>query len=173
MPWPRVGRRWDERGQAISFLSCQGTTGSPKGATLSHYNIVNNANMIGQRLRLHQKVRGCWPSKGFLAPCRGGGLLDSPCWLEELGFWPCSRPSSCFHLQTPEESRIVLPSPLYHCLGSVGGTMVSLMHGITLILCSPVFEGKKTLEAVSRERWASVGSYLWAYKILLFLIPGP
>lgn len=67
------------------FLSCHdpiniqftsGTTGSPKGATLSHYNIVNNANMIGQRLRLHQK--------------------------------------------TPEESRVVLPSPLYHCLGSVG-----------------------------------------------------
>lgn len=30
--------------------------------------------------------------------------------------------------------------------------MVSLMHGVTLILCSPVFEGKKTLEAISRER---------------------
>ncbi|XP_025136116.3 medium-chain acyl-CoA ligase ACSF2, mitochondrial isoform X2 [Bubalus bubalis] len=108
------------------FLSCHdpiniqftsGTTGSPKGATLSHYNIVNNANMIGQRLRLHQKM--------------------------------------------PEESRIVLPSPLYHCLGSVGGTMVSLVHGVTLILCSPVFEGKKTLEAISRERaigeWESTG----------------
>ncbi|XP_055263549.1 medium-chain acyl-CoA ligase ACSF2, mitochondrial [Moschus berezovskii] len=104
------------------FLSCHdpiniqftsGTTGSPKGATLSHYNIVNNANMIGQRLRLQQK--------------------------------------------TPEESRVVLPSPLYHCLGSVGGTMVSLIHGVTLILCSPVFEGKKTLEAISRER----GSFLY------------
>lgn len=67
----------------------------------------------------------------------------------------------------------MLPSPLYHCLGSVGGTMVSLVHGVTLILCSPVFEGKKTLEAISRERWASVGSYLWADKILLFLTPGP
>ncbi|XP_059937375.1 medium-chain acyl-CoA ligase ACSF2, mitochondrial isoform X3 [Mesoplodon densirostris] len=90
----------------IQFTS--GTTGSPKGATLSHYNIVNNSNMIGQRLRLYQKP--------------------------------------------PDKSRVVLPNPLYHCLGSVGGTMVSLMHGVTLILSSPVFDGKKALEAISRER---------------------
>uniref|UniRef100_A0A8C5W9I8 Medium-chain acyl-CoA ligase ACSF2, mitochondrial n=1 Tax=Microcebus murinus TaxID=30608 RepID=A0A8C5W9I8_MICMU len=99
------------------FLSCHdpiniqftsGTTGSPKGATLSHYNIVNNSNMIGERLKLHQKK--------------------------------------------PEELRVILPSPLYHCLGSVGGTMVCIMHGATLILSSPIFNGKKALEAVSRER---------------------
>uniref|UniRef100_A0A480N5L4 Medium-chain acyl-CoA ligase ACSF2, mitochondrial n=1 Tax=Sus scrofa TaxID=9823 RepID=A0A480N5L4_PIG len=104
------------------FLSCHdpiniqftsGTTGSPKGATLSHYNIVNNSNMIGERLQLSQK--------------------------------------------TAEKSRMVLPTPLYHCLGSVGGTMVSLMHGVTLILSSPVFDGKKALEAISRER----GSFLY------------
>ncbi|NWV02570.1 ACSF2 synthetase, partial [Ptilonorhynchus violaceus] len=34
----------------IQFTS--GTTGSPKGATLSHRNIVNNANLIGERLGL-------------------------------------------------------------------------------------------------------------------------
>ncbi|GAB5580906.1 medium-chain acyl-CoA ligase ACSF2 [Prionailurus iriomotensis] len=99
------------------FLSCHdpiniqftsGTTGSPKGATLSHYNIVNNSNMIGDRLRLH--------------------------------------------LKTSEDLRIILPSPLYHCLGSVGGTMVSLMYGATLILPCPTFDGKKALEAISKER---------------------
>ncbi|XP_073091557.1 medium-chain acyl-CoA ligase ACSF2, mitochondrial isoform X2 [Manis javanica] len=104
------------------FLSCHdpiniqftsGTTGSPKGATLSHHNIVNNSNMIGERLRLHMK--------------------------------------------TPESSRVVLPSPLYHCLGSVGGTIVSMMYGVTLILSSPIFDGKKALEAISRER----GSFLY------------
>ncbi|XP_014302940.1 acyl-CoA synthetase family member 2, mitochondrial [Myotis lucifugus] len=104
------------------FLSCHdpvniqftsGTTGSPKGATLSHYNIVNNANIIGERMKLH--------------------------------------------LKTPEESRVILPTPLYHCLGSVGGTMVSMMHGVTLILSSPIFDGKKALEAVSKER----GSFLY------------
>ncbi|XP_028935792.1 medium-chain acyl-CoA ligase ACSF2, mitochondrial isoform X3 [Ornithorhynchus anatinus] len=97
-----------------SSLSCQdpiniqftsGTTGSPKGATLSHHNIVNNANNFGRRLKLHEG-----------------------------------------------EPRIVLPSPLYHCLGSVGGTMVSIVLGTTLILASPSFQGKKTLEAITRER---------------------
>ncbi|XP_045840780.1 medium-chain acyl-CoA ligase ACSF2, mitochondrial isoform X1 [Meles meles] len=104
------------------FLSCHdpiniqftsGTTGRPKGATLSHYNIVNNSNLIGKRLKLH--------------------------------------------LKKPEEIRMVLPSPLYHCLGSVGGTMVSLTHGTTLILSSPTFDGKKVLETISKER----GSFLY------------
>lgn len=49
---------------------------------------------------------------------------------------------------------MILPTPLYHCLGSVGGTMVSMMHGVTLILSSPIFDGKKALEAVHNERWA-------------------
>ncbi|XP_055113514.1 medium-chain acyl-CoA ligase ACSF2, mitochondrial isoform X7 [Symphalangus syndactylus] len=104
------------------FLSCHdpiniqftsGTTGSPKGATLSHYNIVNNSSMLGERLKLHEK--------------------------------------------TPEQLRMILPSPLYHCLGSVGGTMMCLMYGATLILASPIFNGKKALEAISRER----GSFLY------------
>ncbi|XP_069338498.1 medium-chain acyl-CoA ligase ACSF2, mitochondrial isoform X2 [Eulemur rufifrons] len=92
----------------INILFTSGTTGSPKGATLSHYNIVNNSNMIGERLRLH--------------------------------------------LKTAEELRVILPSPLYHCLGSVGGTMTCILHGATLILSSPIFNGKKALEAISRER---------------------
>ncbi|KAM9597143.1 medium-chain acyl-CoA ligase ACSF2, mitochondrial [Trichechus inunguis] len=104
------------------FLSCHdpiniqftsGTTGSPKGATLSHYNIVNNSNMIGERLKMH--------------------------------------------LKKPEDLRLVLPNPLYHCLGSVGGTMVSVMHGTTLILSSPSFNSKMVLEAISKER----GSFLY------------
>ncbi|XP_030663812.1 medium-chain acyl-CoA ligase ACSF2, mitochondrial [Nomascus leucogenys] len=104
------------------FLSCHdpiniqftsGTTGSPKGATLSHYNIVNNSSMLGERLKLHEK--------------------------------------------TPEQLRMILPSPLYHCLGSVGGTMMCLMYGATLILASPVYNAKKALEAISRER----GSFLY------------
>ncbi|XP_048645079.1 medium-chain acyl-CoA ligase ACSF2, mitochondrial isoform X3 [Marmota marmota marmota] len=104
------------------FLSCHdpiniqftsGTTGSPKGATLSHYNIVNNSNMIGQRLKMHVKP--------------------------------------------PEELRVVMPCPLYHCLGSVGGTMMCLMHGATLLLSSPSFNGKKALEAITREK----GSFIY------------
>ncbi|XP_004608725.2 medium-chain acyl-CoA ligase ACSF2, mitochondrial [Sorex araneus] len=97
----------------INILFTSGTTGNPKGATLSHFNIVNNSNMIGERMKLQHK--------------------------------------------SPEQLRAVLPSPLYHCLGSVGGTMVSLMYGVTLILSSPTFDGKKALEAISKER----GAYLY------------
>lgn len=41
-----------------SIMPCilQGTTGSPKGATLSHSNIVNNANLIGMRLGFTEQV---------------------------------------------------------------------------------------------------------------------
>lgn len=104
------------------FLSCHdpvniqftsGTTGRPKGATLSHYNIVNNSYFSGRRIQMH--------------------------------------------LKSPGSSRHILPCPLYHCLGSVGGTMMSIVHGATLILSSPSFDGKKALEAISRER----GSFLY------------
>ncbi|XP_005394228.1 PREDICTED: acyl-CoA synthetase family member 2, mitochondrial isoform X2 [Chinchilla lanigera] len=102
---------------AQQFLSCydpiniqftSGTTGSPKGATLSHHNIVNNSDLMGQRLRMPVKP--------------------------------------------PQELRVVLPCPLYHCLGSVGGTMVCVLNGATLLLSSPSFNGKKALEAISREK---------------------
>jgi fatty-acyl-CoA synthase len=43
----------------IQFTS--GTTGSPKGATLSHHNIVNNGFFIGERMRLTPADRLCIP----------------------------------------------------------------------------------------------------------------
>ncbi|KFU93427.1 hypothetical protein M959_10577, partial [Chaetura pelagica] len=87
----------------IQFTS--GTTGSPKGATLSHRNIVNNANLIGQRLGI-----------------------------------------------TGQDYRCVMPAPLYHCLGSVGGSMVMALHGSSCFFSSPSFEARAALDAVSRER---------------------
>jgi fatty-acyl-CoA synthase len=43
----------------IQFTS--GTTGAPKGATLSHYNIVNNARYTAQAIRLTERDRVCIP----------------------------------------------------------------------------------------------------------------
>ena len=43
----------------IQFTS--GTTGSPKGATLTHHNILNNAFFIGEATRLSEQDRVCIP----------------------------------------------------------------------------------------------------------------
>jgi fatty-acyl-CoA synthase len=43
----------------IQFTS--GTTGAPKGATLTHHNIINNAYFIGQAMRLTEHDRLCIP----------------------------------------------------------------------------------------------------------------
>ncbi len=46
---------------AINIQFTSGTTGSPKGATLTHYNIVNNARLTVARLNLGHRDRLCLP----------------------------------------------------------------------------------------------------------------
>jgi len=46
---------------AINIQFTSGTTGSPKGATLSHYNIVNNARFSAKAMRLTEQDRLCIP----------------------------------------------------------------------------------------------------------------
>src|SRR5260370_26627525 len=43
----------------IQFTS--GTTGTPKGAALTHFNIVNNGFFVGEGMRLTAADRGCIP----------------------------------------------------------------------------------------------------------------
>lgn len=46
---------------AINIQFTSGTTGAPKGATLSHYNIVNNARFVTDRIELTNSDRLCIP----------------------------------------------------------------------------------------------------------------
>jgi len=73
--WQALGARGDtvpdahlrEREAALQFddpVNIQytsGTTGAPKGATLSHHNILNNGFFIGERLRYTSRDRICLP----------------------------------------------------------------------------------------------------------------
>ena len=46
---------------AINIQFTSGTTGAPKGATLTHHNIVNNANFVTAAMRLGPEDRLCIP----------------------------------------------------------------------------------------------------------------
>jgi len=55
-------------------------------------------------------------------------------------------------LKATERDRICAPVPLYHCFGSVIGSMVSVTSGAALILPTAQFDARATLEAVHEER---------------------
>ena len=46
---------------AINIQFTSGTTGSPKGATLSHFNILNNGLQVGAGMRFTSEDRLCIP----------------------------------------------------------------------------------------------------------------
>ena len=50
-----------DAGDAINIQFTSGTTGTPKGATLTHRNILNNGFFVGQTIRLTKRDRVCIP----------------------------------------------------------------------------------------------------------------
>lgn len=55
-----------------------------------------------------------------------------------------------------EQDKIVVPVPLFHCFGSVIGTMSAVNSGAALILPNWTFDAHATLQAVHEERATSV-----------------
>jgi fatty-acyl-CoA synthase len=60
---------------AINIQYTSGTTGSPKGATLSHHNILNNGFFITGRMRYTERDRVCCPVPFYHCFGMVGGVL--------------------------------------------------------------------------------------------------
>ena len=83
---PQVARLLHNR-DAINIQFTSGTTGFPKGATLTHRNILNNGFFIGEAMRLTERDRLCIPVPlyhcfgmvlGNLAVLTHGGCIVYP-----------------------------------------------------------------------------------------------
>jgi len=55
-----------------------------------------------------------------------------------------------------ERDKVCVPVPLYHCFGSVFGTLVALGRGATMILPAPTFDALATMQAIHDERATTI-----------------
>ncbi|HEX6896753.1 MAG TPA: AMP-binding protein [Bryobacteraceae bacterium] len=102
---PRVAIGADD---VTNIQYTSGTTGSPKGVLLTHRNLLNNAMVIADGMKI------------------------------------------------TERDKICAPVPLYHCFGCVGGTLVSVVTGATLVLPAPTFDALATMQAIEEERVTTI-----------------
>lgn len=91
----------------INIQYTSGTTGFPKGAMLTSYNVINNARAIAETLNFK------------------------------------------------EDGNIVLPNPLFHCFGSIIGTLLAIIHGGKVVMPNmydPTRFDEEVLKAVNDEK---------------------
>ncbi len=55
-----------------------------------------------------------------------------------------------------EQDRICVPVPLYHCFGSVAGTLLTLVTGATMILPCAAFDPLATMHAIQDEKATTI-----------------
>ncbi len=55
-----------------------------------------------------------------------------------------------------EHDRICVPVPLYHCFGSVAGTLLTLVTGATMILPAAAFDPLATMRAIQEEKATTI-----------------
>jgi fatty-acyl-CoA synthase len=95
----------------INLQYTSGTTGAPKGATLSHHNLLNNGFFIGEYLRYTEADRVCIPVPFY------------HCFGMVLGNLACTTHGAC----------IVLPAPAFEpepCLEAVQEEKCTALYGV-------------------------------------------
>ncbi|HSY88422.1 MAG TPA: AMP-binding protein, partial [Verrucomicrobiae bacterium] len=108
----------------IQFTS--GTTGNPKGATLTHHNILNNGFFIGEAMRLSEQDRLCIPVPFY------------HCFGMVLGNLACLTHRSC----------MVVPGEGFDPLA----VLASVSTGAAMVFPGEAFDPVAALSAVAEER---------------------
>ena len=100
-----------EAQDAINIQFTSGTTGQPKGATLTHHNVVNNARFVAAAMRLAPRDRLCVPVPLY------------HCFGMVLAVLACTSTASC--LVFPGESFDPVAT-----LSAVAGERCTALHGV-------------------------------------------
>lgn len=88
----------------INIQYTSGTTGFPKGATLSHHNILNNGFFVGELVRYTESDRVCLPVPFYHCLERYSLQVTSPPWRDPRGR-PCAGQHLRPHFQGPHGRR--------------------------------------------------------------------